>query len=92
MSVPLRKSEKPFDGIKFMAMNYCLGAAIGMIFTVGLLAIDAGVLRTLMSGDSTPWLPMILFTAGMSLTFAGLYAGVAIMLTFRKSRSEQDRA
>lgn len=84
MPVSLPKAEKPFDGIKFMIMNYSLGALIGMIFTVGLLAVDAGGLRTLMSGDSTPWLPMILFTAGMSLTFASLYAGVAIMLTFRK--------
>lgn len=80
------QAEKPFDGIRFMILNYCLGALIGVIFTTGLLAVDAGGLRTLMSGDTTPWLPLILFAAGMSLTFAGLYAGVAIMLQFGKTR------
>lgn len=90
MPVSLPKAEKPFDGIRFMIVNYCLGAAVGLIFTAGLLAVDAGGLRTLMSGDASPWLPIVLFTAGMSLTFASLYAGVAIMLTFRKPPGNVD--
>ena len=73
----------PFDGVKFMATNYLLGALVGVILSVAILATDTGGLRTLIAADGNPWLPLTLLTAAMALTFAGLYAAVSIMLTFR---------
>lgn len=73
----------PFDGVRFMATNYLLGALVGVILSAAMLVTDTGGLRTLITGDANPWLPLTLLTAAMALTFAGLYAAVSIMLTFR---------
>ena len=83
-----KSSGRVFNGYRFMMTNYLLGAAIGIIFTAAILVTDSGGLWTLIAGDSTPWLPVVLLTAGMALTFAALYAGVSVMLTFRGTRRD----
>jgi hypothetical protein len=72
----------PFNGIRFMIASYLSGAAIGVIFATAILVSDLGGLRTLMGGDGG-WVAMAMLEAAMAFTFAGLYAGVAIMLGFR---------
>lgn len=80
---PLDDPENPqFNGVGFMISNYLTGAAIGIAFTVLFLAADIGGLRTLAAGDSNTIVAIAVLTAGMVLTFASLYAGAAIMLTF----------
>ena len=81
---PLDDPENPqFNGVGFMISNYLTGAALGIAFTVLFLAADLGGLRTLAAGDSNTFVAVAVLTIGMVLTFAALYAGAAIMLTFR---------
>ena len=65
-----------------MIVNYLSGALIGLFVTLGFLVLDIGHLRTLLQGDSGGLIALLLLCAGMSLTFAGLYAAVTIMLMF----------
>lgn len=80
---PERAGHRPFDGVRFMIVNYVSGAVIGLFVTLGFLALDIGHLRTLLLGDGSGVVALFLLCAGMSLTFAGLYAATTIMLTFR---------
>lgn len=81
---PRAKAANAFNGARFMIVNWLLGALVGFFVTIGFLVLDIGRLRTLLLGDSNGLLALALFVAGMSLTFAGLYASVTIMLTFGK--------
>ncbi len=85
-AMALKPSENPedprFDGARFMITNYLSGAAIGLGFTVILLAADIGGLRTLAAADRDTFVAIAVLTFGLVLTFAALYAAAAIMLTF----------
>lgn len=84
LPTPRTAGKSAFDGVRFMIVNWLLGALVGFFITMGFLAFDIGRLRTLLLGDSNGVLALALLAAGMSLTFAGLYASVTIMLTFSK--------
>ncbi|RTL64983.1 MAG: hypothetical protein EKK41_20880 [Hyphomicrobiales bacterium] len=75
--------ENPdFNGVGFIISNYLKGAALGIAFTVMFLAADIGGLRTLAAGDSNTFVAVAVLTTLMVLTFAALFTGAAIMLTF----------
>ena len=75
--------ENPdFNGVGFIISNYLKGAALGIAFTVMFLAADIGGLRTLAAGDSNTLVAVAVLTTLMVLTFAALFTGAAIMLTF----------
>ena len=80
----------PFDGIAFLCRSYLAGALVGVVLGVGLLAIDAGGLRTLALGDPLGPIAAVLLVFVLSLTFAALYAATAIMLEFRGRAIERD--
>ena len=78
---------RPFNGINFIVTSYISGAAMGLAFTLAILALDVGGLTSLIASDSSSWLAAALLAAGMSLTFASLYTAAAIMLNFRGATS-----
>ncbi|MFG1428238.1 hypothetical protein [Roseixanthobacter glucoisosaccharinicivorans] len=64
----------------FLAKHAALGFALAVAFVGGLVALDIGHLRTLLTGSGEAWLPAFVLTFAMGLTFSSVQMGVAVML------------
>jgi hypothetical protein len=74
---------------RLLTVNLLSGAAIGVLFVIGLLWTDAYGLRTLISRDPEGLVALIALLSGCIITASSVVAGSAIMLN-RKSRDDDD--
>ncbi|MCX7324412.1 MAG: hypothetical protein NTZ14_08260, partial [Hyphomicrobiales bacterium] len=74
---------------RLLIVNLLSGAAIGVLFVIGLLSTDAYGLRTLISRDPDGLVALIALLSGCIITASSAVAGSAIMLN-RKSRDDDD--
>ena len=65
--------------VRLILASYLIGALGGTTLAALLLATNAQGLRDLILGSANPWIPLVLFTAQLALTFAALAAAVAVM-------------
>ncbi len=66
--------------VRYIVRNAAIGAGLGVLLAVMLVATDAAGLRTLIAESSDPATPMLLLAGGFSTLFGSLYAGYAIMM------------
>lgn len=64
---------------RLLGVNLASGALIGFLFALGLVALDAGQLRTLMLRDASGHVALLLLVAGFTLTCGGLSMATAVM-------------
>lgn len=74
---------------RLILINVLSGAAIGVIFVLGLLWADAYGLRGLMLRDSDGFLALLLLCGGCIVTGASVVTGTAIMMN--RSDDDDDR-
>lgn len=74
---------------RLLVVNLLSGAAIGVIFVIGLLWSDVYGLRTLISRDPEGLVALCALLAGCIITASSVVAGSAIMMN-RKSRDDDD--
>ena len=74
---------------RLLVVNLLSGAAIGVLFVIGLLWMDAYGLRALISRDPEGLVALIALLSGSIITASSVVAGSAIMLN-RKSRDDDD--
>ncbi len=67
--------------IRMVIVNWIMGAFMGVAFAAVLLAADVGNLRALMLGHNTSYAAMALLFGGFAITFGGVIAATAVMLT-----------
>ncbi len=75
---------------KVMLINALGGACLGLLFMVGLLAIDVIGLRDLISRDADGVSNFMILCAGFALTSASLVAGSAMLMDTSHSHDDDD--
>jgi hypothetical protein len=65
---------------RLLLINGLWGCAIGFGAVIGVLALDLGQLRTLISGSQEAGLAIALLCGGMVVTFGSVVMGSAIMM------------
>ncbi len=65
---------------RLLVINGLAGAALGVLFVVGILAIDVAGIRTLLASTGEWVIGLALLTMGSVTTFASVAMGGAIML------------
>ncbi len=76
---------------KLLLVNMLGGAAIGILFVIGLLWVNAYGLRDLMLRDADGLLAFLMLCGGFVVTAASVVAGSAIMLNRGNSDDDDDR-
>lgn len=76
------------DMLRFLALNAVFGMVLGAAFAAVLIFLDVGGLGTRIMRAQNPWLPLVLTTFPMALTFGGAVTASAIMLMPYKRRKE----
>lgn len=75
--------------LRFLAVNAATGSALGVVFSLGLIATNAAGLADLISATSNPVVPVLLMLVGFATLFGGLYTASAVMmLPWRKSDTD----
>ncbi len=74
---------------RLLIVNLLSGAAIGVLFVIGLLWTDAYGLHTLISRDPDGLVALFALLSGCVITASSVVAGSAIMMN-RKSRDDDD--
>lgn len=74
-----RRPQRPLHLFRFLAVNAVIGAVLGQMFLIALLASDAMGLGTLISRSADPWTPVALLSAVFATTFAAAVMGTAVM-------------
>ena len=69
--------------VRFIIVNYLIGAAAGLVLGATLLLSNTLGLRDLVTDAADPWTPTLLLLAGPALTFAAVQAAASIMLLER---------
>ena len=65
--------------LRLLLINASGGAVIGLAFALGLVAVDAAQLRTLMLRDPAGLVALGLLVASFAITVGGLSAATAVM-------------
>lgn len=73
------REQRPLNLFRFLAINAVIGAVLGQMFLVALLASDAMGLSTLIFRAADPWTPIGLLSAVFATTFAAAVMGTAVM-------------
>jgi hypothetical protein len=74
--------------VRFIIANALVGVLAGAIAAAALIASGALGIRELLGATSDPWIAGLLLGAGFMVTFGSLSAGVALMLSGRTKRPE----
>ena len=75
------KARKPREKtvVRLVVTNWILGALVGVICGVAVLASDIGGVRTLLFGSDQMWAGLVLLFGGFMTTFGGVVCATAIM-------------
>ncbi len=65
--------------VRFLLVNCAIGVAGGWTLLAALLATDTAGLRTLISNETSPAVPIALLAAGFAVTFGSAAMGAAVM-------------
>lgn len=72
--------RKPEALFRLLAINGAAGAALGVLFVLGVLALDVASIRTLLIATGDWVIALSLLTMGSVVTFASVAMGGAIMM------------
>lgn len=64
---------------RLLAVNLAGGVAVGLLFVLGLFALDAGRLQTLIRGDESGALALLMLAGGFVVTCGSLSMATAVM-------------
>ncbi len=65
--------------LRLLLINSAGGALIGLLFALGLVALDAAQLQTLIRRDPSGAVALVLLLASFAITVGGLAAATAVM-------------
>ncbi len=65
--------------LRLLLVNAAGGAVIGLLFALGLFALDAAQLQTLIRRDPSGGVALALLMASFAITVGGLAAATAVM-------------
>ena len=65
--------------IRFLLVNCAIGIAGGWTLLAAIILSDTARLRTLISNEASPAVPIILLAAGFAITFGSAAMGAAVM-------------
>lgn len=71
--------------LAMLATNALWGAGLGILFVVGVIALDLGHLRQLLTFSADGALALALLSVGSIVTFASVAMGSAVMMLGKKS-------
>lgn len=76
---------------RLLAVNLAGGVAVGLLFVLGLFALDAGRLQTLIRGDESGAIALLLLAGGFVITCGGLSMATAVMSRASYAAGRRDR-
>jgi hypothetical protein len=86
-----RSPGKPDPLFALLAVNGAWGAALGVAFVIGAVALDIGHLRQLIGFTSDGVIALALLLGGSIITFGSVAMGSAIMMIGTKDRDPDDK-
>jgi hypothetical protein len=75
---------------RLLAINCLAGIGLGIAFTAGLVMLDAHGLGSLILRSESGVIALALLAGGLSLTFASVMMGTAIMLSGKRDDEDRD--
>ena len=75
--------------LRFLLVNGLCGALLGLVFAGGVIALNLGHLRDLITFSQDGMLAVLLLSVGSIITFASVVMGGAVMLM---DKDEDDRS
>lgn len=86
---PANRRASPL--LAMLAVNALWGAGLGLLFVAGVLALDIGHLRKLLTLSADGAIALALLSVGSMVTFASVVTGGAVMM-LGKSRDSGPRS
>ena len=78
--------------LRFMALRFALGGAIGLVCAALIFILDIGSLGTRLARTDNPIIPVFLIALPMGLTFGATMVAIAIWLMPYDSKFAEDPA
>ncbi|HEY8578309.1 MAG TPA: hypothetical protein VIL72_00380 [Beijerinckiaceae bacterium] len=91
MALALRPPPGRDPLVRMIVLNWALGAALGLACAAVVLAADVAGLRSLMARGDLALPALALLFGGFAITFGGVVAASAVMLTPRDGDDGDDR-
>lgn len=76
--------------VRFLSFYAALGFAVALAFTVLIIAFDIASLRSLIRSSSDKWLVLSSLVIVLSITFASVAMGIAVMLLPHSEDDDDD--